>query len=100
MTQLQMWALLVGSFLPPLVAVVQQPGWSRGFRAVVTVVICILVGAVTTYLGAPGGFEFDKDLVGVILTVLVAAQATYQNFWKPTAIAPSVEAATSGRSSG
>lgn len=97
MTQLQMWALLVGSLLPPLVAVVQQPGWSRGLRAVVGVVCSLVVGTVTVYL-EQDGLDFGKDLVGTVLTVMVASQATYNNFWKPTGVAPAVESSTSGDS--
>lgn len=85
----EMWAFLVGALLPPFVAIIQQPTWPNWFRATVTVVICIVAGVIAVYL--TGDFDLDKELVGVILRILVAAQATYVAFWKNTKFVPALE---------
>ena len=95
---LEMWSALVGWFLPMLIAVIQQPRWSNTVRSVVTVIVCVITGFVTTWLTVD--FDFSKDLVASILTVLIAAQASYLAFFKPTKVAPAIERATSGGDSG
>lgn len=92
MDNLTMWSLVVGTLLPMLVAVIQQPRWPDWFRAIVTVVVCLLVGAVTAYL--EGGLNL-QDWVSSALVILVAALATFRGFWKPTGVADSIESATS-----
>jgi hypothetical protein len=96
MSNLQNWTLLVGALLPPLIAFIQRPGWSDRVRSVITVVVCVIVGAVATYLEGDG-LQWDGDLIGASLRVLLAAQATYIAFWKPTRIAPAIETATTPR---
>jgi hypothetical protein len=93
MEDLQNWTLLIGALLPPLIAFIQRPGWSNRARAIVTVVVCVAVGFVGTYLEGDG-LQWDGDLVGACLRVLLAAQATYIAFWKPTQVAPKIELAT------
>jgi hypothetical protein len=90
----EMWSFLVGALLPPLIAIVQQPGWSTKMRAAITVVTCIGAAAITTWLTT--GFSFDADLVGSILRTIVAAQATYLAFWKKTGLTGAIEDKTSG----
>lgn len=93
-TNLAMWSLIVGTLMPPVLALIQQPRWSNTVRSVVMVIASIVVGAGTAY------FENDqvfvgKSIVQSVLTVMVAAIATYHGFWKPTEIAPTIEKATS-----
>lgn len=95
MTDLQMWSLLVGFFLPPALAVIQQPGWSDRFRTVVAFLACCVAGAGTAY------FQDDwhgRPVTSAILVTLVTSLATYRNFWKTTGVAPKIEFATSGAS--
>jgi hypothetical protein len=95
LTDLAMWSLLVGFFLPPAVAIVQQPGWSDRFRAVVTFLICCIAGAGTAYFSD----QFDgRPVVSSILLILVTTLGTFRGFWKPTRVAPAIEYATSGAS--
>lgn len=94
MTDLEMWSLLVGAVLPPLVALIQQPRWPDWFRAVVAVASSLVAGFVTTWL-VEDGMLWERGMVTAILLVLVAALTTYRNFWKPTTIAPTIEAKTS-----
>lgn len=89
---LAMWSALVGVLLPPLVAIVNQPRWPGWARAVITAAACIAAGGITAYL--------DGSLTGVrwlsaALIVAVAAVGSYQKFWRPSHIAPRIEAATS-----
>jgi hypothetical protein len=92
-TDLEMWALLVGVALPPLVSIVEQPRWPNWFRAVVGVAASVVAGGVTTWLTAEGAL-WDQGMLHAILLVGVAAWASYQSFWKPTKVAPVIEAKT------
>lgn len=87
----------VGALLPVLTAVVQQPKWSAGNKRVVAV-FAALVGGVVTVASAGGLEQFqhgpEAALAGVA-AVVAASQATYDLIWKPSKIAPAVEAATS-----
>lgn len=91
MTNIQMYALVVGFFLPPALAIIQQPGWSNRVRSVVAFVACAIAGAGTAY--------FQGDLTGrrfveAGLVILVTAMATFRNFWKTTGISPTIEEVT------
>ena len=71
--------------------IVQQPTWPEWARAVMTFLVCALAGAGTAY--------FQGDLTGrrfveAGLVVLVTTIATFKGFWKPTGVAPAVEAKT------
>lgn len=92
MSNLEMWALVVGFLLPPVLSIVMQTGWSEAVQSVVAFLGCALAGAGTAY--------FQGDLTGrrfveAGLVVLVTAIATYKGFWKPTRISPTIEKATS-----
>lgn len=93
MDDLTMWSLVVGTLLPPLISVIQQPTWPDWVRAVATAAIALVVGGLTAYF--TGDLE-GKTLVSSFLVVLVAAITTYKGFWKPTSVSPRIEAATSG----
>lgn len=91
MSNLAMWSLIVGFFTPIVVAVIQQPKWSSGARAVITFLFCIITGGVTTALqGALTG----ERLVSSVLLILVTAITTYKGLWQPTGAAPALERAT------
>jgi hypothetical protein len=86
-----MWSLVVGFFLPPVIAVIQQTGWAQQLRAFVTFVACAVAGAGVAY--------FQGDLTGrrfveSALVVLVTTIAVYEGSWKPSNIAPAIERAT------
>lgn len=93
MSDLELWSLLVGALLPPLVAVVQQPRWPNWFRAVVGVIASIIAGAITTYLVFEDAL-WEQGMLHAILLVGVASWASYRNFWQPTNVAPTIEAKT------
>jgi VIT1/CCC1 family predicted Fe2+/Mn2+ transporter len=90
-SDLEMWSLIVGFALPPVLSVIQQSNWSDRLRAVVAFAACAVAGAGVAY--------FQGDLTGerfveAGLVVLVSALATYRNFWKPTGVSPAIEAKT------
>jgi amino acid transporter len=93
MTVIQMWSLLIGAVLPPLLAVVQQPKWPDWLRALVTLLVCVVVGLGNVYLN--GDLTHATSVVEAILLVLVAALSTYKGLWKPTGVADKIESATS-----
>jgi hypothetical protein len=88
---------VVGSLLPPLTAIVQKPMWSAGTKRIVAV-FAALVGGIVTVVSTDGLDQFEHGplpaLAG-IAAVLGASQTTYDLIWKPSKIAPAVEAATS-----
>lgn len=90
-TDAQMWALIVGFGLPMVVAILQQPQWSNRVRVAVSVVASIVAGAGTAFF--TGEFT-GRGILSCALVVCVASIATYQNLWKPTKIAPMIEAKT------
>ncbi len=92
MSDLEMWSLLVGVIAPPVVALIQQPSWTRPMRAIVTFLICLLLGAGTSYFM---GHLTGKTWISCTLLILVATYSSYVALWKPTKIAPAVESATS-----
>jgi hypothetical protein len=89
---LAMWSLIVGALLPPVVALVQRPTWLPWVRSVVTVGACIIAGGATAWFS---GSLTGPFTITSILLILTSALATYKGFWKPTEIAPKIEAATS-----
>lgn len=93
MTDLQMWSLIVGFFMPLAIALVQQPRWSNAARAAVMFVLCAVAGAVTAYLN--GDLENGRSLVSSVLLVLVTTISMFKGLWKPTGVAPAIESATS-----
>ncbi len=91
MSNLEMWALIVGFALPPVLSLVMQTGWGEQLQAVVAFAACALAGAGTAYF--QGDFT-GRRFVEAGLVVLVTAIATYKGFWKPTKISPAIEAKT------
>lgn len=87
------WGLMLGVITPLLTAVAQQPRWSSRTRAIIGAIVSIAVGGVTCL--AKGDITNGQTLLSTIAVVLVAAQATYSQLWKPTGVAGALENATS-----
>lgn len=88
------WAFLVGIFLPMGIALVNQTGWSRQLRGIVTFLCCLIAAVGTAYFAG----ELDgEDIVSALLIILVMATLTYRVYWGPEAsgLASTVEAKTS-----
>ncbi|MFF7169644.1 hypothetical protein [Streptomyces pseudovenezuelae] len=85
----------VGAALPLLTAVVQRPAWSAKYKKVVAVVAALVAGVAT--VAADGGwdqFQHGKLTMATILGVLTVSQASYDLVWKPSKLAPVIEALT------
>lgn len=90
----------VGALLPLLTAVVQRPAWSAKYKKVVAVVTALVAGIAT--VAATGGwdqFQHGKITAATLLAVLAASQTSYDLLWKPSTLAPMIEAATTRKGS-
>lgn len=92
LTTQDMWTILVGFLMPILVALVNQTHWSKPLRAIVSFAICIVVAIADVLI--QGNWN-GHDLTRTLVLVAFVAYTSYTLFWKPSAIAPSIEAATS-----
>lgn len=100
MTDTEMWSTVVGfvsaTFILP---VIQQPGWSRAKRSLVTLAWSVLSAAVTAWLtGAFAGANGLRSYASALLFVFVTAITGYYGLARPLGVAPAIEAATSRRS--
>ena len=91
LTTLDRWSMLVGTFLPVLIAVVNRQLWPGWAKLLVSAVMCVLASAVTVYLQ---GQWNAHDLVGSLILVASFAYASYHWAWKPSGVAPAIERAT------
>jgi hypothetical protein len=85
----------VGAVLPLLTAVVQRPAWSAKNKKVVAVLAALIAGVVA--VAADGGwdqFQHGRLTTLTILAVLAASQPSYDLVWKPSRLAPMIEAVT------
>ncbi|MFK0279560.1 hypothetical protein ACIQVL_03665 [Streptomyces sp. NPDC090499] len=85
----------VGTVLPLLTAIVQRPAWSEKYKKVVAVVAALVAGVVTVAAGSGWDqFQHGKLTTATILGVLAASQTSYDLVWKPSNLAPLIEALT------
>lgn len=92
-TTTALWGLIVGVITPPLVAIIQQPGWSTQVRSVVGVAIAVLFAVVTCWVD--GSLGHGQTLLATIGAVLVASQTTYRELWSKVGVTQAIERATS-----
>jgi len=86
-----MWSLIVGFFLPPAEAALQQSHWPAWLRAVVNFALCC-IAALGIVLWQEG-INFH-DWVKAALTTLVTAIAVYKGLWSPTRVSSTIESKT------
>jgi hypothetical protein len=80
----------VSAIMPLIVAFVVQSHWPKEAKGAVALAASILAGVGSVYLGGANLRE-----VGVVIpAVLIASQASYHTFWKPTGLAPAFEQAS------
>lgn len=92
MSNLEMYALVVGFLMPLLLAVIIQSHWSSGLKATLAFGACLVAAAGTVYFQQP---DWDwHDWIGSSLLVLVTAIASYKGVWKPTGISDGIETNT------
>jgi hypothetical protein len=92
LTTADRWSILVAFLLPNAIALVNQTHWSKPLRAVVSFAICVLTAIVDVIIQ---GKLNGKDVAGTLVLVAFVAYTSYTLFWKPSNIAPAIEAATS-----
>lgn len=93
MSNLVLWSVIVGFFLPLVIAVIHQPRFPEWVGVVITVVVSGIAGVVTTAI------EGNLDLHNAsrsVLIVLVAAIAFYKGAWNSTAKAIKEKTAVKG----
>ncbi len=82
----------VGAALPLVIAVINQRRWPGPVKGLVTLVVCALAALLTVWLQGP----IDWSNWRITATWITgAALASYHLLWKPSTIAPRIEAATS-----
>jgi hypothetical protein len=85
----------VGAVLPLLTAVVQRPAWSAKYKKVVAVVAALVAGVFAVAAdGGWGQFQHGQLTTATLLGVLAASQTSYDLVWKPSKLAPWIEALT------
>lgn len=92
LSNLAMWSLIVGALTPPLVAVIQQPKWNGTARTVFMLLAAVVDGVVISWL--QGDLDFTR-WANSALVAGVAIITAYYGIWKPTGVAPKIEAKTS-----
>lgn len=98
MSNAPLWGLMVGTVLPPLVAILQRSA-SPPVRVMVMLLSSLIAGIVTVDLADNRHLDLsmdfdDANLWATIAAVATAASAFYRNVWRPTGIAGTVEAKT------
>lgn len=94
MTDLDMWAGIVGFAVPPLVAAFVQSSWPAWARALFAFAVCMVGGGVTAALT---GYLEGVAPARAALVVLFSALTFYRTFWHPSKIAPMIEKRTNLR---
>jgi len=89
----QLYAAVVGFFLPLAISVIQRQKFSTALQAVLGFLCVAAASAGTTYF--TDGFD-GGNYVHALLIVFVATITAYHGFWKPTGVAPKVEKKTGG----
>jgi hypothetical protein len=96
MIDLVTWSALLGTLLPPVVAVVNQAHWPSWLKGMVAVIVSIVTGAITA---AGTGQLTGKTWVQATLIVAGATFTAYHFWWRPTGISDAIERATSANQS-
>lgn len=95
MSNLEMWAILSGFFLPIVIARIQSAQWSDETRAVAGFAVCLVAGVAQVYLQ---NLLIWTDIVRTLLFTMMAAYIFYLAFWKPLGITKIERGQTSGES--
>lgn len=86
---LTLYAALLGSVMPGLIAAINRRRWAREVKAASAIVISVAVGAGTAYFS--GNWD-GSDVLRSILIVAFLGQIAYHQFWRPSGLADRLEA--------
>lgn len=98
---LENWKIISAFLLPLAMAVIIQSNWGRGFQALATFLVALIITVVKYAI--EGGFAGVGDGGGVIvsaMTIFALAIPNYYGLWKPLGIAPAIEQATNVTAAG
>lgn len=93
-TVIGQWTLVLGFFMPMLIAVIQQSQWQRDFKTFVAFMVCVAAAAVQMIV--EGRFS-AAGFFPSVLALSALSTTFFHHFWKPLGLADKVEAATSSR---
>ena len=91
---IQSWQMILAFVLPLVIAVVIRQRWSRTAKSITMFVVAFLATLGTMYLNGSLNDVSAQTFVARFLTVVVATIAFYNGIWKPTQVAPEIEART------
>jgi hypothetical protein len=86
-----LWLLVAGFVSPLVIAVIQQSRWSARRQSIVAFCFYVVVAAVTAWLA---GIFTTAGVIVAVLVIFVTAGNSYKLLWKPTGVAPAIQAAT------
>lgn len=93
-TPIENWQVISALILPLIMAVIIQSSWSRGLQATATMVVALVWTFVYQILTDQS--MVIPEIVVRGLELFALAIPFYYGLYKPTGIAPKIEAATSG----
>lgn len=73
------FAAILGIVMPPLIAFIEKPDWSKFKRTLPTALLSLLVGFGTAYFS---GQLNPGDIASSIAVTFMAAVTAYHLFWK------------------
>lgn len=95
MTHLQMWSIIIGALTPPIAAFIEQPRWKGTImRPLVMMGFAVLDGIIIAWL--QGSLTWARFTDSALMCGIAIVTA-YEGIWKPSGIAPEIEAATTKR---
>ena len=93
-SNLAMWSLVVGFFVPIVTAVVVRQAWAPGLKAIANFVIAAVAALGVVYFKGDLDTSNKNAIVSSVLLVVVTSIAAYHGLLRPTQVAPSIEKAT------
>lgn len=85
------FALLLGTLVPGLVALITKTHASSKLKAVLSAFLSAISGAVSGYIASVPAGEARWTQVGFsVLLAVVAAASTYLGLWKPSGASPAM----------
>jgi len=88
LSDIALWAIIVGFATPLVVAVATRPNMKPAIKVLIQIVFVVIVATFTAYLN--GAFT-GRNIVSAILLVASASIIAYKGIWKPTGVADAIE---------